>query len=284
MDGVMPDFVKNARATSEQRSGVAADFASGSSTISDQLKKVVQEALDYNKDVIDMRSSSLADYLAAPAQGESRFGVETFTGGEQAGQANPNFIFNPFERNATIANYVRDQQIPFLTANTLLGFREGQTADIINAGTNAYNAQATAADKSATAARQAYVDALNEFKTGEDIRLENAKLKQSGGDNTAIAALLKYLETLGGGGMNDSGLTLDDIIEEDMPTNVPPAMVENPNYNWQNAIFGTQKYVPDPAISAKLNTLDPNITERMKTLKALDFGSRSGEQSAQIRR
>ena len=269
----MPDFVKNARAESEKRMGIAGDFASSAQTIPDQLKKTVQEALDYNKDVIDYRSSALGDYLAAPAQAESRFGTQTFETGPQAGQANSNFIFNPFERNEAIANYIRNQEVPFLTANTLLGFREGQTADIVDAGTRAFSAQSTAAKYASEAARQAYEDALNEFKTGEELRLKG---QDSGGLD--LAGILALIAGLKGGGDSGTGLSLDDIVEEDMtPTG---QRTPNPNYNWQNAIFGEPEFIT-PKIPENLTakTVSPTNSARAK----LDLKYGLGERSASAR-
>lgn len=266
----MPDFVKNARAESEKRMGIAGEFASSSQTIPDQLKQTVQEALDYNKDVISMRSSALGDYLAAPAQAESKFGVETFEAGPQAGQQNTNYIFNPFERNEAIANYIRNQEIPFLTANTLLGFREGQTADIIDAGTRSFNAQATAAKYASEAARQAYEDALNEFKTGEELRLKS----QDGSSGLDLATILALIQSIAGGNTGEEGGSLDDILEPD----ITPARTD-PN-NWQQKV-GNALVPGNPFSTPTPKTRVPeNLTAKRP---GLDLGYGTGEGSARPR-
>ena len=178
MNPVMPDYVQAARSDAGKLGKVAADYAASSFTIPDELKKVVQEALDYNKDVIGMRSQAFNDWSKSPADANVKFGVDKFTAGPQAGQANPDFIFNPFERNKAISDYVSNSQVPFMTANTLLGLREGSTSDIINAGTRSFQAQSAAAEAAANAAQKTYEDALTEFKTLEDIKYKNKALAQ----------------------------------------------------------------------------------------------------------
>lgn len=182
----------------------AGDFAAAANTIPDELKRIVQEALDYNKDIIGLRESAKTKYFEAPATGNVRFGVDKFTQGDQAGQENPNFIFNPFERNKAIQDFIGGEEVPFNVYNSLLGMREGTTADTIKAGTNAFNAKATAAQNAATLATQVYKDALTEFKTMEDLRQGQESLdiqrisanKGSGGKDINAFDRLDYKSVL----------------------------------------------------------------------------------------
>lgn len=201
-----PQSVTDARSNAAKLGATAADYASAAYTIPDQLKKTVQEALDYNKDIVGMRSKALADYQASPAQANTKFGVQQFSAGPQAGQTNPDFIFNPFERNSTIQNYISNQSIPFSIANTLLGMREGTSADIINAGTHAFNSQATAAQAAANAARQTYEDVLNEYKTTTELNQAQQKINQSGTANGFDPLLDAWLKQQMGGGQGTPGL------------------------------------------------------------------------------
>ena len=84
MNPVMPDYVQAARSDAGKLGKVAADYAASSFTIPDELKKVVQEALDYNKDVIGMRSQAFNDWSKSPADANVKFGVDKFTAGPQA--------------------------------------------------------------------------------------------------------------------------------------------------------------------------------------------------------
>lgn len=220
----IPQAVTDARSEAGRLGGIASDYASSEYTIPDQLKKVVQEALNYNQDIVGMRSKALADYQASPAVANAKFGVQNFGTGPQTGQANPDFIFNPFERNAAIETFKSNQSIPFSFANTLLGMREGTSADVIGAGTRAFQAQSSAAQAASTAARQTYVDVLNEYKTAEDIKNAKRELdikqqtaNQSGGSD--LTSTLALLEKLLGGSQTSTTKTanpLDAFIESDV--------------------------------------------------------------------
>jgi hypothetical protein len=166
----LPENVSSARTNADALAKISGDYSSESYNIETELKRVVQEALDYNKDIIEMRSSALGDYLAAPEEAGSRFGTKTFETGDQAGQANPNYVFNPFERNAVIADYVKNEEVPFMTANTLYGMRTKSAADTVKAGTSAFQAKAAAAEAAAQAARQTYQDVLSEFTQMEQLQ------------------------------------------------------------------------------------------------------------------
>lgn len=196
-----PQAVIDARSNAAKLGSTAADFAAGAQTIPDQLKKAVNEALNYNADILAPRASALSDYLASPAQANAKFGVQQFTTGPQAGQANPDYIFNPFERNSAIQTYITNQLTPFTMFNSLLGARQGSTADIINAGTNSFNAQAVAAQKAAEAAQQAYKDVFNEYVTNTQLGQEQQKINQSGSANN-MSDLLTLLQGILGGNNN----------------------------------------------------------------------------------
>ena len=206
MDPTLPDYVTSARNDAQKMGQVANEYATSSFTIPDELKKVVQEALDYNKDVITNRAQTFSDYQKAPADAGVRFGVDKFSTGEQAGQDNPNFIWNPYERNAATQQYVANKEVPFMMWNKLLGIREGTTADTVNAGTRAFGAQATAASGRADAARTKYSDVLGEYKLEEDLKqrafensIKERELALKGSDNTIPKILQDLLSGIGTG-------------------------------------------------------------------------------------
>lgn len=236
----IPQAVTDARSEAAKLGNIASDYAASEFTIPDQLRKTVQEALDYNKDVVGMRSKGLADYIAAPAQANAKFGVQQFGSGPQAGQANPDFIFNPFERNSAIISYIANQSIPFSFANTLLGMREGTAADTINAGTRAFQSQSTAAQAAAAAARQTYQDVLNEFVTKTQLDQEQQRINISGRNSggSDFSALLPFLQTLLGDKQGGDGGTpdLSMAVEDDDPLDAINSLPANlkfvgPNLN-----------------------------------------------------
>lgn len=172
----LPDFITGARQKSEAASGLASEFAVAAQTIPDQLKNIVNETLKANKDLYDVRSTALANFFAAPETGEAKFGVEQFSQGEQAGQQNPNFIFNPFERNKAIAEHIKTEEIPFLTANSLLGQVVGSGDKLIDAQTRQFESRAAAQQAAAQAARQTYQDTLSEYLQGEQLSIQKQEL------------------------------------------------------------------------------------------------------------
>lgn len=176
-ESLIPQDVVAKRQTAESFGETLKSFAEVGPTITDQLDRIIKEALDYNKDVIEMRSSALSDYLAAPAQSYALYSAKTLPTGEP----NPNFVFDPFLANKAIADFIKTSEVPFLTANTLLGMRQGQESEMVKAGTRAFQAQHAAAQSAYEAARQSYTDTLNEFQTSEDIRLKEMNIRKSGG-------------------------------------------------------------------------------------------------------
>lgn len=172
----LPSFITDARETAQGAGQVASDFATSAITIPDRLSKVMDDVILANKDLYDIRSSSLANFLASPEKGEAKFGVQQFGTGPQAGEENPDFIWNPFERNAAIASYTATEQIPFLTSNALLGNVVGSGTKIIDSETRQFQARAAATAAAAEAARTAYSDVLNEYLSGQDLRIKNEQL------------------------------------------------------------------------------------------------------------
>lgn len=223
----IPSAVTEARSEAGRLGKIASDYAASSFTIPDQLRKTVQEALDYNKDVIQMRSTALADYMVAPDQANAKFGVQKFESGDKAGQANPDYIFNPFERNSAIQSFIGNQSVPFSFANTLLGMREGTIDRTVDAGTRAFQAQVAATQAAAEAARQTYNDVLSEFTTKtqlqqEQERIEIAKLEANKKASSGSGDYSGLFSNLFGASQLPSMIDLSAAIEQDKPKRQAP--------------------------------------------------------------
>lgn len=178
----LPDFISGTRQDYIEAQDYANQYAAMAHTIPDELRKAVDEATGYNKEFIEMRSSALADYWSAPDVGEARFGAEFLPSGER----NPDYIWNPFYRNAAIKEFTNSAFVPFNVFDSLYNIASGSATDLVNSLTNRFNAEATAAQNAAQAARQTYVDTLNEFQITEDIRLREAQIAKSGGSGGAL--------------------------------------------------------------------------------------------------
>lgn len=175
-DTGLPDFVQSSREKAQSSSDVAGQFAQASLTIPDQLNSVINDAIKQNQGIFDIRSTALSNFLSSPERAEAKFGVDKFSTGDQAGQENPNYIFNPFERNKAISEFISTEQIPFTTANSLAGQVVGSGEKIIDAGTRSFQAHQAAAQAAAQSSRQVYEDTLNEFLQGNNVRMGNEQL------------------------------------------------------------------------------------------------------------
>lgn len=200
--GILPDYVINAREESSAATDLVGQLAAGSYSIKDRLEKVIKETVDYNKDIIDLRASALSDYLASPAVARARYNSPTL----EDGSPNPNFILNPFEANKAIATDIQTDEIPFLSLNQLLGMRTKGDAELLNSAVGGYQAQVTAAQYAAEAARQTYSDVLNEFKTEESIRMEREKLAASKAGSGKAASAKRFAA------IQDAVQGADDVI------------------------------------------------------------------------
>lgn len=262
MDSVLPDYISKARSKAQNLGQQASQYAAGEYSIPDELKKVVQEALDYNKDVVSKRSSTFQDYLKAPEEGNVRFGVQNFSTGQQAGQANPNFIFNPFERNKAIADFTSSQAVPFQTYNTLLGLREGTVADTVDAGTRAYQAASQDALGRATGAQDEYKTLLDEFKTQKDFDLRERELEQKQQGSTIPSELLAMIT--GGGQPTEPKPTKKprtSQVEKGVQFNSPEGQWTYKDGEWQpsggKATGGISDFFTDPNKVLQLMVADP---------------------------
>jgi len=228
METTLPQNVVDARTAAQSASNTVGQFNSKGYTIEDELKKVVQESLDYNKDIVEKRSGALADYLKAPADAGVRYGVQQFSQGPQAGQTNQDFVWNPFERNKMIQGSIGNAMIPFSTYNTLLGMREGDVGKLVDAGTRAFQATQSAAQSQAQNARQYYSDVLGEFTTMQDIQARQQQLQQEQQRiDFAKEEAARKAATAGGSGTDSSwiGSALAQLLgqNQEVPQTAPVA-------------------------------------------------------------
>ncbi len=158
------DDVTQARTAAQTATSQANDLAAGTYNIEGALKEKLNEAYNYNKDIVDPLDTAQSEYLAAPSTGREKF----------------QNIFNPFQREALVSQYTSNKSLPMLSLANVLGTRRGSIADIINAGTGAYQANAQRAAGQAQSARQLYQDLLSEYQFGQqqDLRERQFALDQ----------------------------------------------------------------------------------------------------------
>src|SRR3990167_589240 len=157
----LPDFVTQARQAAQQSASMAGNFASRAFTIPDEIRRYAQEAIDYNKDLIGLRSGAFKDFITSPEVATEKFGVQNLSQ-DQGGGTNPNFVFN--------------QQLPFNLYNSLLGQREGDIGSLVEKGTRSFQAASAAEEAKTKIAQDAYSNILKEFQLSEDTRLKEKEL------------------------------------------------------------------------------------------------------------
>lgn len=144
----LPANIQQAQQSSQTALKTAGEMASSAYTIPDILKKKINEALNYNQDIVGPLDTATQDYMASPSVGREKY----------------QDIWNPFQRESLVSKYVGNQAIPMLTLSSILGQRMGNVQDFIGAGTNAFKAQASAAENAAKLERQNYEDLLGQYK------------------------------------------------------------------------------------------------------------------------
>lgn len=184
---MLPDEITKARQSAQGASAAYGQAAAGEPTISDVLKQKITEAYQSSQDIIKPLDVATKDYLGAP----------------QAGREQYQNIFNPFQRENLVSQYVGNKSLPMLSLSSILGQRFGRVEDTIGAGTRAYQADVAAKQAAAQTAQQLYESLLNEYTTSEQLRgnqedrtLAREKFewdKKDGGGGGGLADLLPLL-------------------------------------------------------------------------------------------
>lgn len=178
-------------------------YASASSLLPEKLKQAVMEKVNYNRDLIETQNKAMAEYFATPAKAREKY-------------AN---IWDPFKREALVAEEKAQAYAPYATATDILGARMGGLQDIINAGTGGFNAAATAAQGSADIAQTQYKNLMDKAKLLADAEATERQLKETERSNKASEALrkddlIKDLNDKEEQKRADTAATWNDILEQ----------------------------------------------------------------------
>ncbi len=146
--------VTSARTSAQAFGKTAGELEAGTFTVGDLLKEKATEAYGASQDIIQPLDVATQQYLGAPQEARVKY----------------QDIFNPFARENLIQQYTSGKALPMLGLQSVLGQRFGGVGDIIEKGTGAYQAQATAAQSKAELARQLYGDVFGEYQVEESAR------------------------------------------------------------------------------------------------------------------
>lgn len=178
MGDQVPQNITDARNNANNLTAQANAFTSALPTVGDTLKQKVSQLFDENKDILNNFSNSLGGLISAPNQGNQMFGN----------------VNNPFTRQGLISQFIGDASVAPTTYAGLLGQRIGRQSDLVNAGTNAFTAQATAAQNSADLAQKQASDLWDQWLQLQQLQLA----KQQAAAAAAQPDLSGLLDILGG--------------------------------------------------------------------------------------
>lgn|SRR3990167_2347953 len=170
----LPGNVTQAREQASKLAGVAGEYAAGEPSVIDVLRQKVQQAYSDNKDIIEKLDAAVGGYLPSPSVGREQY----------------QNIFNPFQRESLVSQYVANKATPMLTYSGILGNRMGRVEDLVGAGVRGYQSVSAAAQSKAQLAQQQYQNLLNEFQIKETLNKEEEAKK---GQEIVEANGRKYL-------------------------------------------------------------------------------------------
>jgi len=204
----MPNYyedpaLQQAQIEAQHAATTASNYQTAASLLPQKLKDAVNAKLDYNKDIIDQQAKAQAEYFKAPSAAREQY----------------QDIWNPFEREKLVAGERAQAYQPYASLSGILGQRMGTIADIIGAGTGAFNASVSAQQGNAQLARQKYADLLNMAQ------LQEGRQQQQWENDLTLQ---KLLGTGGGSGLGGGG----GVFVPDVPTtyNSPTPTEPMPTY------------------------------------------------------
>ena len=179
---MLPDYVTEAQEKSESASTRAASMAAGEASVADLIKEKALKAYSDNQDIIGKLDTAQSAYLTSP----------------QAGREKYQDIWNPFQRENLVSQYVQNTALPMLSLSSILGQRFGRFDDLVGAGTRAYQAESGVAQNAADLASQSYQNVLKQYQLEEDTRRWEREmgLKETEANQPSLLeSLLEYMKT-----------------------------------------------------------------------------------------
>lgn len=171
MPAALPENITQAREQAQSLATGAGQLASEQFTIGDTLKQKALDAYNANQDIIKPLDVATTDYIQAPSEARAKY----------VDPESESYVFNPFQAENLVSQYVSQQAIPMLGLSSILGQRFGRVDDIIGAGTRAFQAQTAAEQGRAQQAQGLYQDLLSEYLATEELDIARQKLKDGEG-------------------------------------------------------------------------------------------------------
>jgi hypothetical protein len=192
----------------------ATQYQTAASMLPAALKDAINQKLDYNKDLINEKNTSMVNYFNAPSAARVQY----------------QDIFNPFQREALVQQATNQAYLPYQNNVDILGQRLGSIQDIISRATGAFGANVTSAQGAAQLAADKYARLFGLAGAKSDVAYKQAQLAKSGSGDSGLGSLADILAILGGGGGGES----NSQPSEPQPINPPPNDPQYVNTNWRS--------------------------------------------------
>jgi len=160
-------------------------------TLPDELKRAIQEKIEYARPVREKQAEALAAYVAAPARAREKYGTPEL----------PTFVFNPFARERLVAEERAQALAPYALYSGLLGTIRGGIGEAVGAGQRAWQAASQYASGLAQMAQDEYARALEQAWRETELAARMQMQQQQLATQLAIAKMRR-----GGGGIGLSGI------------------------------------------------------------------------------
>jgi len=144
--------VEQARTNAQNAAQTVVDYSSRGNTLADELRKAIGERYGQSGIATDT-AKARTDFMAAAPQARADI-LGLIQGGS---------ILSPTQQNAIMAAKRGSALMPLMGANLVNDAAFGTIQDLINAGTNAWNAKTQAAQGAAQIAQTGYSSLLNEL-------------------------------------------------------------------------------------------------------------------------
>jgi hypothetical protein len=203
-----PELTGAAR-EAETAGTTAVNYQSAAGLLPQKLREAVMAKVDYNKDIITQQNKAQAEYFAAPSAARA----------EYVDPESSNYIFNPFQAEALVAQKRSLAYQPFANLTDILGQRLGTLGDIIQNGVGAFQSDVAAKQGAYEMARNKYNDLLQKAQSLMQAASEEEQLKlkreQMEGDWEMDRAKMKLSGSGSSTGTGITGVSEIDLLTAD---------------------------------------------------------------------
>jgi len=184
-----PDLLEAQKAATQSSQNLV-EYQSAASLLPEKLRNAIQEKLDYNKDLIEQTNKAQSEYISTPATARAKY----------ADPSSQNYIFNPMQAEALVAQEKSGAYQNFANLSDLLAERRGTISDLVTAGTNAFNSAVLAQQGKAELAKGNFQTAfqLAQAKVDADYKERSLQLEEAKANPSGISSVLANI--LAGGG------------------------------------------------------------------------------------